>query len=247
MNKNILMLMMGGTGSRLGADCPKQFIEIDGIPIFAYILESYGRMPEIHHLMPIVHPEWREYTEYWVERLALKDCTTIVEGGEDRSFSVRNGMRRLEKMSEAEDLVLIHDATHPYVDLEGVRRVIDGVRRTGAATLVQGEYDTVYRRKENGILEEVIPRRGVVSGASPEAFRVGDIAKIYGDATEAELSTMTSAGAIALHFGMKMEVVEGNFLNLKITYPRDLHLLEHLIHTYFFPGAKERIQNSGNQ
>lgn len=247
MSNNILMLMMGGVGSRLGAERPKQFIEIDGIPIFAYILEGYGRLAEIHRMLLVVHPEWRAYTEAWVKRLKLDGCTAIVDGGADRSFSVRNGMRYLEKIAAPEDLVLIHDATHPYVDSEGVRRVIAGVRRTGAATLAQGEHDTVYRRNDSGMLEAVLPRRDVVSGASPEAFRVGDIAKIYREASEEELRTMTSAGAIALHFGMKMEVVEGNFLNLKITYPRDLQLLKHLIHTYFFPGARERIQDSGNQ
>ena len=72
-----------------------------------------------------------------------------------------------------------------------------------------------------------------MSGASPEAFRYGDIYRIYTESTQEELESMTSAGAIALAHGIQMEVVPANVLNLKITYPGDMDVFKSLIHDWF--------------
>lgn len=247
MCSNILMLMMAGNGTRLGADRPKQFLELDGIPIFAYILDGYRRMPEISKMVLVVHPDWMEYVRTWAKRIGIIENIWIVEGGTERVHSLRNGIHAISGYAKPDDVLLIHDATHPYVSKEDVRKVIRAVNCTGAATLAQGEYDTVYRRNREGMLQEVVPRAEIVSGASPEAFRFGILEKLYLELPNDILANMTSAGAIALHEGIPMEVIETDTLNLKITYPRDMELLTKLLHTYFFPGAKERILHCENE
>ena len=243
--KNILMLMMAGKGTRLGADCPKQYIEIDGIPIFAYILYGYAKTKQIDAFVFVVQPEWALYVTKWIRRLGLEDQCLVAAGADERSLSVRNGILAAEKIAEKDDVLLIHDATHPYVDVTGLKEIIRAVHELGAATLAQGEYDTVYRRTSDNLLQQVLPRQEVVSGASPEAFRFGLIADIFRTEDDESLRRMTSAGAIALACQIPMAVVESDVLNLKITYPRDLELMKKLIHTYFFPGIKEEIQERG--
>lgn len=245
---NILMLMMAGKGTRLGADRPKQYLEVDGIPVFAYILYAYWKTGRIDQMVLVIPPEWQEYTQDWVQRLQVDVPCHIAIGAEERSLSLQNGVTAAREFAAAEDILLIHDATHPYVDETGLDEVIRATRDVGAATLAQGEYDTVYRQMENRI-QEVIPRQHVVSGASPEAFRFGIIDRII-DRTiqtegEAGLRQMTSAGALALAHRIPLAVVESHVLNLKLTYPGDFELMEKLIHNYFFPGIREEIQERG--
>ena len=232
--KNHLLLMMGGSGTRLGADRPKQYIEVNGMPIFAYILAKYGTLTNIDSIVIVSHEAWFDYVEEWKEKLHLSKYIRIVGGGANRSQSVRNGLRELSKFASPEDSVLIHDATHPYVDEKGTDGVIEALKTYEGATLGAYQYDTVYRVNDDDVIDSVIPRRYVVSGASPEAFRFERIFDIYNNASEEELEAMTSAGAIALEHGIQMKVVPANVINLKITYKNDMEAFMKMVDTYFF-------------
>ena len=140
----------------------------------------------------------------------------------------------MEDFASEKDIILIHDATHPYVDVQGTKDVIQGVKKYGGATLGQCQYDTVYQMdEESNILEKVVPREKIVSGASPEAFFFKDIHDIYTSASQSELEEMTSAGAIALAYGIKMQVVPSNVLNLKITYKNDMDVFTQMVRSFF--------------
>ncbi len=240
---NVLLLMMGGSGTRLGAAIPKQFLKVDGKPIFQYILEGYAALPEIGVMCIVSHADWLPYVKEVVDSVSPRCTVRITAGGATRSESVRNGLHAVSDIADETATVLLHDATHPYVDVEGTRRVIQAVQRCGGATLGACQYDTCYQMDGDQLLEKVIPRQYVVSGASPEAFRYGDISRIYFSAAQEELEKMTSAGAIALTHGISMEVIPSNILNLKITYPQDLELFKMLVHTYFFPPEQTGADN----
>lgn len=232
--KNHLLLMMGGTGTRLGADRPKQYIEVEGMPVFAYILKGFDKLEYIHSIVIVSHEDWFDYVEEWKEKLNITTPTYITAGGSNRSQSVRNGLMELSKYASDEDKVLIHDATHPYVDEKGTLDVIVALDTYEGCTLGAYQYDTVYQVNDEDVIEKVIPRRYVVSGASPEAFIYKRIHEIYCEATEEELEAMTSAGAIALERGIQMKVVPANVINLKITYKNDMEAFMKMVKSYFF-------------
>lgn len=231
---NILLLMMGGSGTRLGAEIPKQYIDVEGHPIFWYILHQYAKMPELDGICVVSHPDWLDFVKNAITDIPFYCPVKLAGGGENRSASVRNGLRAIEDMAEPDDVILIHDATHPYVDVEGTRGVIRAARETGGATLGACQYDTCYRMDGDHQIKEVVPRQELVSGASPEAFRFGDISLVYFNAAEEELDRMSSAGAIALAHSIPMKVIPAHVLNLKITYPEDLKLFRLLARSYFF-------------
>ena len=233
---NHCLLMMGGVGSRFGADCPKQYVEIDGKPIFIYILEKLAQLSFIDRIIVVSNAYWIDFVHQSINRFMSCNLEKIIvtEGGATRSESVKNGLIALEKFAEDDDVVLIHDTTHPYVDEKGTLAVIDAVKKYGGATLGSCQYDTCYQMNENHEIEKVIPRQFLVSGASPEAFLFRKIYDIYMNSTQRELEMMTSAGAIALAHHIKMVVVPADVLNLKITYPNDLDLFRILLHNYFF-------------
>ena len=231
---NILLLMMAGSGVRFGADIPKQFIRIKDKPIFSYILRGYNACEDIDKIVVVTHADWIDYVEEWKATLGAEKVHNVVAGGATRSESVRNGLSEVSTFASADDVVLIHDATHPYVDVKGTREIIEAVKEFGGATLAQFQYDTVYQMDaETHMLEKVVPRQQIVSGASPEAFRFKDIYDIYMNSTEEELASMTSAGAIALAHNIPMKVIKTDLINLKITYPGDMALFHELIDFYF--------------
>ena len=226
--------MMAGSGVRFGADIPKQFVEIKDKPIFAYILDGYNQCEDIDRIVVVTHPDWIDYVLEWKEALGADKLYSVTAGGATRSESVKNGLTEIDRFGNDDDIVLIHDATHPYVDYRGTHEIIEAVKQYGGATLGQFQYDTVYQmNEETHLLEKVVPRQTIVSGASPEAFRFGDIYNIYKNSTQEELEKMTSAGAIALAHNIPMKVIRTDLINLKITYPGDMALFNELVDFYF--------------
>ena len=231
---NILLLMMAGSGIRFGADIPKQFVLVEDRPVFAYILKGYDCCDSVDRMIVVTHPDWVGYVDEWQKKLGIRKLYEIVPGGATRSESVKNGLISASAFASEKDVVLIHDATHPYVDEVGTAQVIEAVTTWGGSTLGEGQFDTMYQMNaQTRMLEQVVPREKIVSGASPEAFRFGDIYRIYMESTEEEMSRMTSAGAIALHHGIRMQVVPSNVINLKITYQNDMDVFRQLVHLYF--------------
>lgn len=229
---NIVLLMMGGSGTRFGSSIPKQFIKINDIPIFVYLLNAYDKIDEIDHIVIVSNNRYIDLVKDWVNILKINKVISICSGGENRNASIMNGLEEVKKIDNNAN-VLIHDATHPYVDKGGVIKVIEAINDCGAATLVQGNYDTVYKI-EDEIIEEVLDRKKIVSGASPEGFKFDLIYNIYKNSTKDELDKMTSAGAVAINNGIKMKTIETDLLNLKITFKRDLELYKKLINGYYF-------------
>lgn len=232
---NTVLLMMGGSGTRFGAAIPKQYIKVNDRPIFSYILEGYNKLDCVDKIIIVSHADWVDYVEEVAKEIGADKLYKVVTGGDTRSDSVKNGLICASEYSNDDDVIMIHDATHPYVDKKGTQEVIEGVKEFGGATLASFNYDTVYKMDDDHILTNIEPRFNIVAGASPEAFTFRKIYDIYMGSTKEELESMTSAGAIALHYGITMKVIKANVINLKITYADDMDLFIKLIDNYFFP------------
>ncbi|MDR1713590.1 MAG: 2-C-methyl-D-erythritol 4-phosphate cytidylyltransferase [Coriobacteriales bacterium] len=234
-SQRILLLMMGGSGTRFGADIPKQFIEIDDKPVFSYILEKYHAWQLADCYVIVCHEDWQDYVSEWLENLGLTSCAEVVKGGCTRSESVYNGLTAAARFARDNDVMLIHDATHVYVDADKMPQLVEATQRLGGATIGALEYDTVYEQDpQTQLVTGVIPRETVVSGASPEAFLFGRIWPLFEQATSAELARFTSVGALALANGIEMAVIPTDLLNLKITYRQDMEVFKRLFYDYYF-------------
>lgn len=231
---NTVLLMMGGSGTRFGANIPKQYILVNDMPIFSYILDGYNKLDDVDKIIVVSHKDYIDYVNEIAKKINADKLYKVVEGGETRSDSVKNGLIAASEYSNDDDVIMIHDATHPYVDKKGVSKIIEAVKEFGGATLAQFNYDTVYKMDDDHILTNIEPRFNIVAGASPEAFSFRKIYDIYMNSEKEELEKMTSAGAIALAHNIKMKVIRANVLNLKITYADDMNLFTKLIDNYFF-------------
>lgn len=234
--KRYLLLMMGGSGTRFGAPIPKQFVKVEGKPTFSYLVEKYARIGFADKMIIVCNSDWVDYACEWVSGLQLEGFDfSVVAGGNSRSESVKNGLIEAARTARDEDLIFIHDTTHPYVDDECLEELVEAVCLHGGATMGAYQYDTVYGMDpETNMLERVIPRQTVVTGASPEAFKFGLIWPLYSTMTPEELDQFTSAGALALAHQIPMQIIPTNLINLKITYRNDMDAFVKLFHNYYF-------------
>jgi D-ribitol-5-phosphate cytidylyltransferase len=233
--KTMVMLMFGGKGERLGAQVPKQYIEVAGKPLFAYSLESLNNLKCINQIIAISNQDYLEYTQSWIDRIKSEKPIHLVSGGNGRSQDIVTGLDAAREIMDDDDIILFYDAVHPFVDEAGIESVIQAIQEYGAATLAEYQYDTTYQiDADTDTVSKVIPRACVIAGASPEGFTFGQIYNIYKNADAEELSKMTSAGAIALSHEIPMKAVRTSVLNLKITFKEDLELFGHLAQNYCF-------------
>ena len=231
---NICLLMMGGVGSRFGADIPKQYVLVDGRPIFVHLLEKLNKFDSIDRIIIVSHQNWIDYVNQWVKDVTADKVVDVISGGSTRSDSVKNGLIAASAYSSENDLVLIHDVTHPYLDKSAIEDGLVAARTFGAATLGAPQCDTCYQKDTDGFVRAVIPRQEIVSAGSPEIFKFGLISDLYLKASQEELDRMTCAGALALEHGICLKVIPMSYLNLKITYQTDMELFKKLINNYFF-------------
>ena len=172
----------------------------------------------------------------------LSKIINIVSGGSTRSQSVKNGLTCLKQYASDEDVVLIHDATHPFIDKKQTIKLVDEINRNKAASLANFVFDTAYIKDANNQLESNIDRKSLAIGASPEGFKFGLIYKIYISSSDEYLNSMTSSGALMADHNIKMSFIETKFPALKITYPEDLDvykaLLDYLNKAWLFIGEE---------
>ena len=230
---NICLLMMAGIGLRFGAERPKQFFEVEGEPVFGQILKGLNRSECVDKIVIVTHVNWIDHVNDWVGAHDIEKFFATIPGGSTRSESVKKGLIKAFEIAKDDDVILIHDAAHPYVDQNGMKQLVEAVHKFGAATMAQRQYDTCYGIDENDMVTKVIPRQFVVSGASPEAFKFKDVYDIYMQASEEELNVMTSTGAIAMAHGIQMKVIILNTINLKITYQSDMKFLASASRLFF--------------
>ena len=230
---NALLLMMGGIGSRFGSAIPKQFTMVCDKPLFMHILEAYDRSGLVDRIVIVCNSDWIDVAKDYLNDYQTESMVNIVHGGDTRSQSVRNGLFFIKDDTDENANILIHDTTHPYLDRDAVEKALALMDDYDGVTLCQREYDTCYLIDDENVLSE-IPKKSVVSGASPEIFRFGNLFKIYSESTDEELGKMSSAGALALSRGLRFGYVPMSILNIKITMPEDMELYRNLISSYYF-------------
>lgn len=219
-----LLLMMAGKGTRFGADVPKQFTLINGKePIFIYLLKELKRVKNIDDIIVLTNPDYLDDTVKWIHDYKIKKVDTILPGGEGRSLDILKGLNEINsKGAKDDDIVLIYDATHPIVDVEGCEKVIEALYEHDAVTLAEYQYDTTYKiDKETNLIVDTINREEIIAGASPEGFKFKLIYDTFTNFTEEELRAGTSAGAVMLRNKVDMLAVRMSVVNLKITYSAD--------------------------
>jgi 2-C-methyl-D-erythritol 4-phosphate cytidylyltransferase/2-C-methyl-D-erythritol 2,4-cyclodiphosphate synthase len=208
----------------MGLDLPKQFLRLAGVPILVHTVRALQQSPYIKTIILVVPAEHLEPTRELVRRHDLAKVGQVVRGGPTRQESVAAGLRLV---AEDLDLVLVHDGVRPLVD----PRLIDAcVRRatvTGAAMLAVPVKDTLKTVVE-GLVAATVDRRQLWQAQTPQVARTALLKKAFAAAGKDGFAG-TDEASLLERIGVKVSVVMGSAINLKVTRVDDLALAEALL------------------
>jgi len=226
MSKTAAIVPAAGLGTRMGADTPKQFLELDGVPLIIFTLRRLAACDAISEFFISTRPDDVKALEAMVTKAALGKPARVIQGGDTRQQSVGNALAQVDPATE---IVLVHDAVRPFVTVAQIERVIAEARTRGAAILGIPAIDTVKEVKRASLPEDValisatIPRERIVLAQTPQVFAYPLLRDAFKKAQEDGV-TASDEAAIVERFGHDVFVVVGSERNLKITRPADMEL-----------------------
>lgn len=216
-----VIIVAGGSGTRMGTEVPKQFLPLHSKPIIVYSIEKFTHAVQDIKVIVVLPKhslaQWDEIKNKYLPSLNIK---TIV-GGETRFHSVKNGLKEIEGKA---GIVAVHDAVRPLVDEQVIQNAFKEAETSGAAIPVVEIVDSI-RRVENGAhhFEDRSKYRIV---QTPQCFKVEILKKSY---LQEYSSNFTDDATVVESTGRKVALVEGNKENIKITHPADIKVAEALM------------------
>jgi 2-C-methyl-D-erythritol 4-phosphate cytidylyltransferase len=208
-----------GVGIRMGGDTPKQFLSLEGVPIFIHTLRKFTASDAIDEVYLALRGEEMERASRDIDREHFAKPVYVVSGGVTRQETVA---RALAEVHPATEIVVVHDAVRPFVELETIRRVVEAARTEGAAILGIPSVDTVKQVERQTILG-TIPRERIVLAQTPQAFRYPILKEGFARAA-ADGFNGTDESSLVERMGKTVVVLMGSDRNIKITKPSDLPL-----------------------
>ena len=214
----------------MGADVPKAYLLLAGVPLLTYSLELFARHPAIDAIVVVVPQGMVDETRRLTD--GIPRVSAVTEGGALRVDSVRRGFERIGPGAGDDDLVLVHDAARPLASPELVSAVVDAAKRTGAAVPGLRPSDTVRETAAGpvpggpSLAVRRIDRDRLVLVQTPQGFRVRLLAEALKRAAAALPGDATDDAALIEMLGHSVAIVEGSPINFKITRSEDLKMAE---------------------
>ena len=217
------LITAAGYGTRMGADRPKQFLDLAGAPLVVWTLLAFQRHPLIDLIVLTAPPGTEELCRSQiVAPYNLSKVKGIVPGGETRQQSVLNGLETLEHT----EIVAIHDGARPLVSSEVIAGSIEAAKVVGAALACAPVRDTVKKRK--GLHLSTVSRSDLWLAHTPQTFRTELILEAHRRA-KTDGYEATDDASLVERLGAPVEIIEDSTYNIKITTPEDLRLAELLM------------------
>ena len=219
MPRHYAIVPAAGSGSRFGAEKPKQYLDLLGRPLIFHTLKALTACPDIERVWVVLAPDdpwWPRFD--WSELGAKLD--TVRCGGATRAESVTNGLQAAAMVAADDDWVLVHDAARPCISAAMLDALFaDLAQDPVGGILAVPVADTLKRADTEQRVAATEPRDGLWQAQTPQMFRYG----LLGDALQKCRDVTDEAGAVEA-LGLKPKLVRGDATNLKVTYPADLAL-----------------------
>ena len=210
-----------GSGSRVGAGTPKQYLRLRGRPLLYYALRALARHPLIERVFVVLAPDDAQFRNAGFDELGDK-IQPLYCGGQTRAASVYNGLMKAGDAIGSEDWVLVHDAARPCLSTAALDRLIRevGSDETGGLLAIPVA-DTLKREDGKGCVSTTERREGLWQAQTPQMFRQAALRQALQLSGPAAVTD--EAGAIE-KLGLRPRLVIGESRNIKVTYPDDLEL-----------------------
>jgi len=228
--KVVVIVPAAGMGTRMGRNSAekmgtsrKQFMLLEGSPIMLHTVRKFAASGRVREIVVAVRPEDVDWAGDMLAREFSKGLVRVTEGGNSRQQSVENALAVLEPDT---DLVAVHDAVRPFVDLETIHKVLDEAAETGAAIVGVVPVDTVKqvsRSTGRARVRSTLQRDRLVLAQTPQVFRYDLLVRAFRSARE-DGFVGTDEASLVERLDVEVSVVLGSDRNIKITKPGDMDL-----------------------
>ena len=221
MNRIVAIVAAAGGGSRFGADTPKQYAALDGVPV---ILRTLARLASMspHAMFVALAPDDRDY-----ERLPGRpDAVRILRcGGDTRARTIANAVESIAQEFDERDWIAVHDAARPCVPVDALARLVASLEGDDVGGLLAVPVADTLKRGDAYAdaprVEATVPRAGLWQAQTPQMFRLGVLSRAL--AREGAMQSTDESQAVEA-LGLAPRLVRGSPANLKITFAEDLPL-----------------------
>ncbi len=226
------VLPAAGAGERFKnkpSDAPKQFVGLDGRPLYLWSLSALASHDNVDVIAVCVPQLSLDAVQAEINQALPPDQAAkviVTAGGLTRQNSVHNGLERLSQLKPPPQFVMVHDAARPLLTSKLINQVIESVTTHGACTVAMPVTDTIKKLKDN-VVGETLDRNELVQIQTPQAARFEWMLQAHRQAVAENFGT-TDDSTILEHSGHKVHMVLGSPYNLKITNPEDLSLCQSL-------------------
>ena len=223
---NVAIVVAAGKGTRLGGNRPKQFLELDGIPVIIRTLRQFERCREIDEVVAVLPAEETAGFQSLAQQFGLRKLARVIAGGETRAQSVQRGLASIHEA----DIVAVHDGVRPFVTPEEIDQVVAAARTSGAAILVAPVADTIKEIKDQRVVG-TLSRTNLRRALTPQCFRFDLLKRAYDQLIEIEAEgiEVTDDCLLIERLDVNIQAVEGSARNIKITREEDLALGEAIL------------------
>ena len=228
--KNIVLIIAGGVGARMGQDIPKQFINVYDKPVIVYTLEAFQKHPSIDAIEVVCLDGWHDVLWAYAKQFGIAKLENIVSGGKNGQDSIRNGLYDIaSRHNGSDDIVLVHDAIRPMVSNEIISDNIRVCRQYGNAITVVPCTAAMLKTFDSLSTEEQVPRDNLKITQTPQAFFLQDIIAAHKEALEKGITNSVASCTMYIELGRKLYMSAGSEKNLKLTTAEDIEIFKALL------------------
>ena len=227
---NIALILSGGTGLRLGADIPKQYIEVGGRPVISYCIKTLSNHDKIDGMQIVADSAWQESIKGWLETAdPCKKFRGFSAPGENRQLSIFHGLQDIRTYADDSGYVFIHDAARPMLSPVQVADCLEAVQGYDGLMPVLPMKDTVYLSQDGTRVTDLLDRSKVYAGQAPEVFRIGRYYEANRNLLPDRIRQINGSTEPAILDGMDIVMIPGEEGNFKITTRADLERFRGMI------------------
>lgn len=227
---NIALIKAGGTGSRMKAGLPKQFICVKDKPIIIYTLEAFESHPSIDAIVVVCLDGWHEVLRSYAKKFGITKIVKIVSGGSSSLRSIQAGINEIRKHYSPQDTILVHDGNRPLISQDIISDVIAKSELYGSSVAAIPCTDEVMVTDSVHMESETfLDRKTLYRIQTPDAYKLETLIALFDHASEAQLETLGATNTLMIASGKKVHFAQGSELNIRLTTQEDILLCESLL------------------
>lgn len=224
----VAIIIAGGSGSRMGQDIPKQFINVYDKPILLYTLEGFQKHPQIDAIEVVCIDGWHDVLQAYAKQFNITKLKWITSGGETGQESIRNGVYNLIGKCSDDDIVIIHDGIRPLVDDTVLTDIIVKSQQYGNAVTSLPYNEQIFVIDDEISTVQYIPRETLRRVATPQAYKFGKLLWAYKKAFAEGIGIYGSSytNTMMADLGERLYFAAGSDKNIKLTTKDDLEMFK---------------------